>query len=406
MKLETYFLDKESGGNGLKDVFILEGARTAFGSFGQAFKNVSATDLGKATAVEAMKRANVEPAQIGQVVYGNVIHSSTSAAYVPRHIALGAGIPIETPAMAVNRLCGSGLQAVVSAAQSIMLGEADVALAGGTENMTQAPHADFKSRFAGVKLGALQLEDMLQNSLTDEYIGCGMGVTAENLAEKYNLSREAQDEYAALSHERAEAAREKFAEEIVGVEVTSRRNTVLVDKDEHIKANTTVESLSNLRPAFIKDGTVTAGNASGINDGSASVILGNNDSINGKKPIAKIISWGIAGVDPSIMGIGPVPASQMALERANLSITDIDLVEINEAFASQYIAVEKELGLDREKTNVNGGAIALGHPIGASGTRVLLSLAYELRRQEKRYGLASLCIGGGQGIAMIIENMN
>ncbi len=390
----------------MKDVFILEGARTAFGSFGQAFKNVSATELGKTTAVEAMKRANVDPAQIGQVVYGNVIHSSTNAAYVPRHVALGAGIPIETPAMAVNRLCGSGLQAVVSAAQSIKLGEAEIALAGGTENMTQAPHADFKSRFAGVKLGALQLEDMLQSSLTDEYIRCGMGVTAENLAEKYSLSREAQDEYAALSHERAEAARDKFAEEIVGVEVTSRRGSVLVDKDEHIKVDTTVESLSNLRPAFMKDGTVTAGNASGINDGSASVILANNNSLNGKKPIAKIVSWGIAGVDPSIMGIGPVPASQMALERANLAIGDIDLVEINEAFASQYIAVEKELGLDREKTNVNGGAIALGHPIGASGTRVLLTLAYELRRQEKQYGLASLCIGGGQGIAMIIENMN
>lgn len=390
----------------MSDVYIVGGARTAFGSFGQAFKNVSATELGKTTAIEAMKRAKVEPNQIENVVFGNVIHSSTNAAYVPRHVALGAGIPIETPAMAVNRLCGSGLQAVVSAAQSIKLGEANIALAGGTENMSQAPHADFKSRFGGVKLGALQLEDMLQSSLTDEYIGCGMGVTAENLAEKYKITRENQDEYAALSHKRAEAARNKFAEEIVAVEISTRKGTITIDKDEHIKANTTVDSLAKLRPAFIKDGTVTAGNASGINDGAASIVLANGDAIDGKQPLAKIISWGIAGVDPSIMGIGPVPASQMALKRANLSAKDIDLVEINEAFASQYIAVEKELGLDRNKTNVNGGAIALGHPIGASGTRVLLTLAYELRRQGKRYGLASLCIGGGQGIAMIIENVN
>lgn len=390
----------------MKDVFILEGARTAFGSFGQSFKDVSATELGKTTAIEAMKRAKIEPNQIENVVYGNVIHSSTNAAYVPRHVALGAGIPIEIPAMAVNRLCGSGLQAVVSAAQSIQLGEANVALAGGTENMSQSPHANFKSRFAGVKLGALQLEDMLQSSLTDEYIGCGMGVTAENLAEKYKISREDQDEYAALSHERAEAAREKFAEEIVPVEITTRKGTITVDRDEHIKANTTVDSLGKLRPAFIKEGTVTAGNASGINDGAASVVLASGDAIDGKQPLAKIVSWGIAGVDPSIMGIGPVPASQMALKRANLSINEIDLVEINEAFASQYLAVEKELGLDRSKTNINGGAIALGHPIGASGTRVLLTLAYELKRQGKRYGLASLCIGGGQGIAMIIENVN
>lgn len=390
----------------MTEVYILEGARTAFGSFGQAFKNVSATELGNATAIEAMKRAKVDPKQIENVIFGNVIHSSTNAAYVPRHIALGAGIPIETPAMAVNRLCGSGLQAVVSAAQSIKLGEAKMALAGGTENMSQAPHADFKSRFAGVKLGALQLEDMLQSSLFDEYIGCGMGVTAENLAEKYSITREEQDEYAMLSHQRAEAARNKFSDEIVAVDINTRKGTITVDKDEHIKPDTSMETLAKLRPAFIKDGTVTAGNASGINDGAASVVLASGDEIDGKEPLARIVSWGIAGVEPSIMGIGPVPASQLALKRANLKIQDIDLVEINEAFAAQYLAVEKELGLDRDKTNVNGGAIALGHPVGASGTRVLLTLAYELRRQGKRYGLASLCIGGGQGIAMIIENAN
>lgn len=390
----------------MSDVYIIDGSRTAFGSFGQGFRTVSATELGKVSAVDALKRANVEPNEIDHVMYGNVIHSSTNATYVPRHIALQAGIPIETPAMAVNRLCGSGLQAVISAAQSIKLGEANIALAGGTENMSQAPHANFNSRFGGVKLGPLQLADMIQSSLTDEHAGCGMGVTAENLAEKYEITREQQDEYAALSHERAAAARSKFAEEIVPVEVKSRRSSTIVSEDEHIKADTTIDSLASLRPAFVKDGTVTAGNASGINDGAAAVVLAGKDHLAGRSPLAKIVSWGIAGVDPSIMGIGPVPASLMALERANLQVNDLDLIEINEAFASQYIAVEKELGLDRNKTNVNGGAIALGHPIGASGARVLLSLAYELRRQGKRYGLASLCIGGGQGIAMIIENMN
>ncbi|PWA13175.1 acetyl-CoA C-acyltransferase [Pueribacillus theae] len=390
----------------MKEVYLLDGARTAFGSFGQAFRDVSATELGKVTAIEALKRANVEPSQINQVVYGNVIHSSTSAAYVPRHIALQAGVPIETPVLGVNRLCGSGLQAVVSAAQSILLGEAEFALAGGTENMSQAPHSDFKSRFGGVKLGDLKLVDMLQSALTDEYAGCGMGVTAENLAKKYEISREEQDEYAKLSHERAEAAREKFAEEIVPVEVKTRKGSITVDRDEHIKPDTTMETLAKLRPAFLKDGSVTAGNASGINDGAASVVLASGEQIGDRKPLAKIVSWGIAGVDPTIMGIGPAPASRMALERAGLTLSDIDFVEVNEAFAAQYIAVEKELGLDRSKTNVNGGAIALGHPVGASGARVLLTVAYELRRQGKRYGLASLCIGGGQGIAMIIENVN
>lgn len=390
----------------MTEVYIVDGARTPFGSFGQSLKNVSATELGTITAVEALKRAKVEPEQIDNVVYGNVIHSSTNAAYVPRHIALNAGIPIETPAMAVNRLCGSGLQAVVTAAQNIKLGDSKISLAGGTENMSQAPHADFKSRFAGAKLGSFQMEDMLQSALTDEYVGCGMGITAENLAEKYNITREEQDEYAKLSHERAEAARDKFAEEIVPVEIKTRKGTVLFERDEHIKPDTTLETLAKLKPAFLKDGTVTAGNASGINDGAASLVIASEDALGDRKPLARIVSWGVAGVEPSIMGIGPVPASQLALKRANLSVEDIDLVEINEAFASQYIAVEKELGLDRSKTNVNGGAIAIGHPVGASGARILLSLAYELRRTNKRYGLASLCIGGGQGIAMIIENTN
>lgn len=391
-----------------EQVYIVEGARTPFGGFGQSFVKMNATELGVKSAVEALRRAQVEPEQIGNVVYGNVIHSSGSAAYAARHIALKAGIPLEVPAMIVNRLCGSGMQAVISAAQSIMLAEADIALAGGTENMSLSPHADFVSRFGGMKLGPIQLEDMLMNTLTDAYIGCGMGVTAENLAARYDISREMQDEYAVQSHTRAAKATEAgvVTEEIVAVEVPTRGGSVTVQHDELIRKDSNVAQLAKLKPAFKKDGTVTAGNASGINDGSVSLVLAGESSLHGRKPLARIVSWGIAGVDPNVMGIGPVPAARMALKRSGLSIADMDLVEINEAFAVQAIAVEKELGLDREKTNVNGGAIAIGHPVGASGARILLALAYELRRRSKRYGLAALCVGGGQGVAMIIENVN
>lgn len=392
----------------MKDVYVLDGARTPFGSFGKSLKAVSATELGRLTAVEAMRRSGVESEGIDQVVYGNVIHSSTNAAYVSRHIALHSGIPIEVPALTVNRLCGSGLQAVVSAAQSLRLGEGETALAGGTENMSMAPHADFVSRFAGAKMGPVQLEDMLLHTLTDEYSGCGMGITAENLADKYGITRRAQDEFSYESHMRAALASEsgRFAEEIVPVELKTRKGTEIFNQDEHVKKETTPEKLAGLRASFKKDGSVTAGNSSGINDGAASLVIASEDYVkaSGKIPLAKIVSWGVAGVDPSIMGIGPVPASKMALKRAGLSMDDMDLIEINEAFAAQYLAVENELGLDRGKTNVNGGAIALGHPVGASGTRLLLTLAYELRKRNLRYGLASLCIGGGQGIAMVIEN--
>lgn len=391
----------------MREVYLLDGARTPFGSFGKSLKDVSATELGRVSAVEAMKRSGVEPDEIEQVFYGNVIHSSTNAAYVSRHVALHSGVPMNVPALTVNRLCGSGLQAVVSAAQSLRLGEGMTALVGGTENMSMSPHADFKSRFAGVKLGPLQLEDMLSHTLTDEYSGCGMGVTAENLAVKYDISREKQDKYAALSHNRAARAIEtgRFAEEIVPVEVKTRKGVNRVERDEHVKPETTEEQLAKLRPAFMKEGTVTAGNASGINDGATSLVLADEEYVKrkSKQPLAKIISWAVSGVDPTIMGIGPVPSSRLALKRAGLEMGDIDLIEINEAFASQYLSVEKELGIDREKTNVNGGAIALGHPVGASGARLLLTLAYELNRRNLRYGLASLCIGGGQGIAMVIE---
>ncbi|QBK26327.1 acetyl-CoA C-acetyltransferase [Ureibacillus thermophilus] len=391
------------------NVYLVDGARTAFTSFGGTFANTNAVALGAATAIEAMKRSKVLPEQIDHVIYGNVIATSGNAAYLARHIGLHAGVPKEVPALTLNRLCGSGMQSIVTAAQSILLGEGDVILAGGAENMSQSPFSNFDVRFKGMKSGNLQFTDMLQATLFDEYTGIGMGITAENLAEQYGLSREEQDEFALLSHQRAANAREKglFKEEIVPVKIQTRKEETIIEVDEHIKADTTIEALSKLKPVFKQGGTVTAGNASGINDGAASVIVASEKAVNenGLSPLARIVSWGIQGVDPSIMGIGPVPAIKQALERANLALDDIDLIEINEAFAAQYLAVEKELGLNREITNVNGGAIALGHPVGASGTRLVLTCAYELKRRGGKYGLASLCIGGGQGIAMVIERV-
>lgn len=390
----------------MSSVYILEGARTPFGSFGGALKDVAPTQLGVTASQEAIKRSGLDAKDLDFSVLGNVIHSTTNAPYLARHVALHSGLSIESPALAVNRLCGSGLQSVVSAAQSIMLGESRAALAGGVDSMSLAPYALRGSRF-GTKLGTPQVDDMLWAALTDEYIGEGMGVTGENLAHQYEISREEQDAYAAQSHQRAAKAREsgKFAEEIAPVEIKSRKGTKVIDKDEHIRADTTQETLANLKPAFKKEGSVTGGNASGINDGAGAVVLADEGFVKEKSltPLAKIVSWGVAGVDPSIMGIGPAPAIQTALKKAGLTLEDIDLIEVNEAFASQYLSVEKELGLDREKVNVNGGAIALGHPVGASGTRVLYTLAKELKRTGKRYGVASLCIGGGQGIAMVID---
>ncbi|MBO0589106.1 acetyl-CoA C-acetyltransferase [Sporosarcina sp. E16_8] len=392
----------------MTNVYIVDGARTAFTEFGGSFAKVDATELGTATAIEALKRSNVQPEQVDHVIYGNVIHTGKSSAYIARHIGLKAGVPQEVPALTLNRLCGSGMQAVVTAAQHILLGEAAIVLAGGAENMSQSPYSNFEQRFSGSKLGNLQFEDMLQATLTDQYTGSGMGMTAEKLAEQYSISREEQDAIAVESNWRAAKAVENglFAEEIIAVEVKTRKNTVMVDKDEHIRPDADVVGLAKLRPAFKKEGTVTAGNASGINDGAASVVVASEKAVQerGLKPIARIVSWGVVGVDPTIMGIGPVPAIKQALERAGLTIEDMDIVEVNEAFAAQYLAVEKELGLDRSKTNVNGGAIALGHPVGASGTRILLSAAYELKRRNARYAVASLCIGGGQGIAVVIEN--
>jgi len=391
-------------------VYLVGGARTPFGSFGGSLKEVSATELGVIAGKGAIETSKIQAEDIDQVFVGNVIHSSKNASYLARHIALNAGVPLEAPALTVNRLCGSGLQAVVSAAQSILLEEANVALALGADNMSQSPHVIRNTRF-GTGLKAPEIDDMLWATLTDEYVGCGMGITAENLADQYAVSREEQDQFALESQQKAARAQRegRFVQEIAPVVLTDRKGKqTVISEDEHIRADVTLAGLANLKPAFQKDGTVTAGNASGINDGAAAVVVAGEGYLNksqGVTPMARIVSWGIAGVEPRIMGIGPVPASQLALKKAGLTLQDIDLFELNEAFAAQYLAVEKELGIDREKVNVNGGAIALGHPVGASGARILYSLALELKKQRKKYGLASLCIGGGQGISMVIESV-
>ena len=392
----------------MKDVVIIDGARTAFGTFGGGLRDISATDLGVVAAKGAIERSKIEPGRIDHVIFGNVLQTSGDAVYLARHIGLKAGLPKEVPALTVNRLCGSGLQAILLGMQEIQLGQAEFVLAGGTENMSMAPHQIRGARW-GIPLGEQKLEDYLWVALVDSYNGLGMANTAENLARKYDITRDEADAFAHRSHTLAAQAREscRFSDEIVPVETKSKKGTVLVDKDEHIRPDTTRESLAKLVARFEEGGTVTAGTASGINDGAAAVILASAEAAQraGLRPLARIVSGGVCGVDPDIMGIGPAPSSRKALERAGLQVGDMDLVEINEAFATQYLAVEKDLGLDRERTNVNGGAIALGHPLGASGARLALTLAYELRKREKRYGLASLCIGGGQGIAAVIEGI-
>lgn len=393
----------------MEDVYLIEGARTAFTAFTGSFATVSAIQLGTVTAVEALNRSKVTPEDVDAVFYGNVIATGKDAAYTARHIALLAGLPEEIPALTLNRLCGSGLQSVISGAQEIQLGESQIVLAGGTENMSQAPFSNFEQRSQSSKMGNIQFEDMLQATLTDQYTGMGMGMTAENLAEKYAITREQQDAYAVLSHERAAASQQAdvFAREIVPVQVPTRKGTRVIEQDEQIRPDTTVEQMTQLQPVFKRQGTVTAANASSINDGAASIVLASGQAVEekGLQPLAKIISYAAVGVDPNYMGIGPVPAIKRALVRANLTIDDIDLFEINEAFAAQYLAVEQELQLDRNRVNVHGGAIALGHPVGASGTRVLLSAAHTLHERQERYAVVSLCIGGGQGIAMIIERV-
>jgi len=388
------------------DVVIVGGARTPMAEYVGAFQDVSAIDLGVHAARGAMERTGVRPEWIDHVVMGNALQTSGDALYGARHVGLRAGVPVETPALTVNRLCGSGIQAVVSAAQMIALGEARFVLAGGMENMTQAPHVVRGAR-SGLRLGEGRLEDSLMVALLDTQCGLYMAQTSDALAQRHGIGREEMDAHALRSQKAAAAAAERgvFADEIVAVDAPRGRKTVRVERDDHVRADTTLEGLASLKPAFGKDGCVTAGNASGIVDGAACLVvaLGDEATRKGLPVLARVVSWGLAGVPPEIMGSGPVPASRKALAAAGLTISEMDLVEVNEAFAGQYLAVEKELGLSRERTNVNGGAIALGHPLGATGARLLLTLALELRRRKGRYGLATACIGGGQGIAMVIE---
>ena len=391
-----------------KEVFILGGKRTPMGEYVGALKDVSAIDLGVVASRGALEAAKVSPSDIDHTVMGNALQTSGDAIYGARHVALKAGIPFDRPALTVNRLCGSGIQSIVSAAQMIQLGEAKTALVGGMESMSQAPHVIRGAR-SGFALGQGKLEDSLMVALLDTYCNTPMAGTAENLARKFVISREEQDVYALRSQQEAKRAFDAgyLAEEIVPVEVQSRKGTTVVEHDDHLRPETTLEGLAKLKPAFAKDGFVTAGNASGIVDGAAALVIAGEDFVKQRdlKPFGRIVSWAYAGVEPEIMGIGPVPATREALEKARLTLSDIDLVEVNEAFAAQYLAVEKELGLDRSRTNVNGGAIALGHPLAATGTRLVLTVLHELHRRNVRYGLATACIGGGQGIAMIVERV-
>lgn len=387
------------------ELVIIDGARTPFGKFGGGLKDVSSVQLGVLAAEEAIRRSGVNKEEIDHVVFGNVVQAGADAPYLARHIGIRSGIPIATPALTVNRLCGSGLQAVVNAAQQILLGESRLVLAGGSENMSQIPYVLPNARW-GYRMGDHKAVDMMTAALVDSCAQVAMSDTAENLAEEYGISREAQDEYAFRSQQAAAKAiaSGRMAKEIVSVELNDKRQTV-ISQDEHPR-ETTLEKLSSLKASFRKNGTVTAGNASGINDGAAALMVTTAQAAKemGVDPIARIKSWASVGVPPEKMGIGPAPAIEKALQRANLKLSDLDIIEVNEAFAAQYLAVEKALGLDRDKVNVNGGAIALGHPLGASGARVLLTAMYEMLEQQKRYGVASLCIGGGQGIAMIVEN--
>ncbi len=391
-----------------QDVFILGGRRTAMGEYVGPLKDISAIDLGAIAARGALEATGVAPEEIDHTVMGNALQTSGDAIYGARHVALKAGVPFERPALTVNRLCGSGIQSIISGAQMIQLGEVQTALVGGMESMSQAPHVIRGAR-SGFALGGGKLEDSLMVALLDTYCNTPMAGTAENLARKFEVSREEQDHYALRSQQEAKRAQDAgyFAEEIVPVEVKSRKSSSTFDADDHLRPETTLEGLAKLKPAFAKDGFVTAGNASGIVDGAAAIVICGEEYLkrrNGKSQ-GRIVSWAYAGVEPEIMGIGPVPATRLALEKAGLKLSDMDLVEVNEAFAAQYLAVEKELGLDRSRTNVNGGAIALGHPLGATGTRLVITLLNELHRRRVRYGLATACIGGGQGIAMILERV-
>ena len=390
-----------------KELVFLAAKRTPFGGFGGTLKDVNPSDLGTSAAKASLAQAGVDPKEIQHVIVGSVLQSTSDSIYTARHIGLKAGVPIEVPALAINRLCGSGFQVLVEAQHQMWADDTQVALVGGVENMSLTPYVLRSTRW-GTRLGHGQVEDYLYAALTDSYCGCPMAITAENLGAKYNITRQMVDEFALLSQTRTKEATAKgvFKDEIAPYSIVDKKgNATVVDKDEHPKPETTIEILTKLKPVFKENGLVTAGNASGIVDGASMMVVSTAEYAKNKnlKPLGRLVSYGIAGVDPNIMGIGPVPASRIALKKAGMTMAQMDLVEVNEAFAAQYLSVEKELELDRTRTNVSGGAIAIGHPLAASGTRIVSHLLYELKRRGKRYGLGSACIGGGQGIAVIVE---
>jgi|TARA_B110000090_G_scaffold177041_1_gene200012 acetyl-CoA C-acetyltransferase len=388
----------------MNDVFIMSANRSAIGGFGGSLKSFCPVDLGTLVAKEAIKRSGYDPKEIEHAVFGNVIHTEPRDMYVSRVIALQAGLSKESAALTVNRLCGSGLQAIISAIQLLALGDASLTMAGGVEVMSNSAHIIDGFRW-GSRMGDGKVHDMMLGALHDPFGHGHMGITAENISSRYQISRDMQDQFALTSQQRASKAINDgvFKDQILPIEIKTRKGIDIFDTDEHPKPNTTSETLSGLRAAFKTDGVVTAGNASGINDGAAALILANGDKAKKGTPLARIVSYGFGGVDPDEMGMGPVPASKMALNKAGLTVSDLDLVESNEAFAAQACAVNKQLGLDPEKVNVNGGAIALGHPVGATGAIIMTKLVYELQKRKGKYGLATMCIGGGQGISVIIE---
>jgi acetyl-CoA C-acetyltransferase len=392
----------------VEDVFIVGAVRTAIGDFGGALKDVAPAELGTKVVAEAIRRAGIEPSDVQHVVLGQVIQSEPKDAYLARVVAVNAGVPTSAPALTLNRLCGSGVQAIISAAQMLRLGEAQIAVAGGAESMSKSPHVLTSARWGNKMGNAVALDAMLE-TLADPFEGMHMGVTGENVAEKYQITREAQDTLAVQGHKRAAAAiaEGRFREQILPIELKTRKGVTVFDMDEHVRADASIEDMAKLKPAFKKDGTVTAGNASGINDGAGAVTLATKAAVDAKglKPLARILSWGHAGVDPEVMGIGPIKAVPIALERAGLKIDDIDVIEANEAFAAQACAVANTLGFDPDKLNPNGSGIALGHPVGATGAILTVKAVYELQRTGGRYGLITMCIGGGQGIAMVVERV-
>jgi acetyl-CoA C-acetyltransferase len=393
----------------MHDVVVLSGQRTAIGDFGKSLKDIAPTKLGEIAIRAALAKAEIAPAEIGHVVMGNVIHTEPRDAYLSRVCAIEAGIPVETPALTVNRLCGSGLQAIVSAAQTLMLGDAAIAVAGGAESMSRGGYLLPAERW-GARLGDAKVLDMVVGALHDPFGHGHMGITAENISTRYQITRDQQDEFALTSHRRAAAAiaAGRFTSQIVPVPLESRKGVIEFAQDEHVRADIAPAQLAALKPAFKKDGAVTAGNASGLNDGAAALVLATAHEAQrrGARPLARLVAYGHAGVEPELMGLGPIPASRIALKKAGLTIDDIDVIESNEAFAAQACAVARDLGFPPDKVNPNGGAVALGHPVGASGAIIAVKAIYELHRSQGRYALVTMCIGGGQGIAAIFERIS